>query len=135
MVHLLEGGLRVICFHTTVKKSDLVELVDRALSGPMTLVAVPTISRPAALFAVEKELRVVTEDVYAFDRLQSHLVPDYVIMTEEEVGCVERVRQCPRADWPVMLVSDPIARYLGLELGTSVLVHERSGTTNVRHVR
>ena len=134
-VYVLGTELRVVCFQRLVKKSDIAALVAQGLRGLQVLVTVPGISRPAAVFAAEQSVHVLTEDMYALDRLQSRLVPSYTLLTEDEVHQLETRHCCPRTHWPTLPSLDPVALYLGLQPGMSVRIRTRAGLVNLRHVR
>ena len=77
-MYVLGTELRVVCFQRLVKKSDIAALVTQGLCGLQVLVTVPGISRPAAVFAAEQSVHVLTEDMYALTD-STHAWPwDYI---------------------------------------------------------
>lgn len=123
----------VMQFATSIKKSDVVRLLERETMGPV-LVTGPAMSAPAQALLVLNGLEYVQDVTFAFDRMTSELVPLYTQLTDPEVKALEAHHRCRRSDWPSLRRDDPIVLYHGFKAGTSVKVHEQTGMVDYRHI-
>jgi hypothetical protein len=111
--YMLEDTSTIICFIQSIKKSDVVSLIDTNETNIM--LTGPTISRPALLLATSHGIEVVIDELYAFDRMKSNLLPTYTIMNMDEIILMETKHECARVCWPTLRIDDPLALYLGLK--------------------
>jgi DNA-directed RNA polymerase subunit H (RpoH/RPB5) len=132
-IYILEDGTKIICFLQSIKKSDVLSMIHESETVDIKLTG-PSISRPASLLAEDNNIEIINDDLYAFDRMESNLMPTYTTMTSEEIACMESKHKCPRTQWPRLCETDPLALYLGIKRGTCVFVCDISGIINVRHV-
>lgn len=132
--YTLDDDSIIICFEQSVKKSEIVSIVEAYPGTTVTMITGPGISRPALLIATLNSIEFVNEELYAFDRMQSNLLPTYSIMTTEDIRNMEIKHKCVRSNWPTLPETDPVALYLGLKHGTCLFVYDQSGVLNVRHI-
>jgi DNA-directed RNA polymerase subunit H (RpoH/RPB5) len=131
-IYTLENTLKIICFTQSIRKSDVVSLIDAKETNIM--LTGPNISRPALSLAASHDIEVVNDDLYAFDRMKSNLLPTYTIMTIPEIIHLETKHKCTRDCWPTLRADDPMSLYLGIKKGTCLFVTDRQGIVNIRHV-
>jgi len=134
IVYTLDNDSIIICFTQSIKKSEVVSMIESYTEGTVTMITGPGISRPAHALAVQHSIEFVSDDLYAFDRMQSNLLPTYTIMTPDDICSMEIKHKCTRSNWPTLPSTDPVALYLGLTHGMCLFVYDRSGVSNVRHV-
>ena len=98
------------------------------------MVTGPAISRPALLIAHEQDIEFVKDEIFMYDKLASHLVPIYTIMSEEESVRMEKKYSCNRLQWPLICANDPIVLYMGFKGNTCFSVCDQTGTVNIRYL-
>lgn len=120
----MADGCIILAFHDALKKSDIQGILDHhdPPEYARILVTAPSLSRMAGILADDHGLESISCSVYAIDRLSPVYVPRYTIMSEADIGTLERAHRCSRRDWPTMLRTDPIAQYLGLRRGACVRI-------------
>jgi DNA-directed RNA polymerase subunit H (RpoH/RPB5) len=131
--YILEDGTKIMCFIQSIKKSDVMSIIQESETVYITLTG-PSISRPASVLAEEHNIEIINDDIYTLDRMTSNLTPMYKTMTHDEIVYMESKHKCPRTQWPALCETDPLALYLGIKKGTCVFVCDISGVVNIRHV-
>jgi hypothetical protein len=131
-IYTLEDTWKIVCFKQSIKKSDVISIIDE--NETKIMLTGPNISRPALLLATSHAIEVVNDDLYAFDRMKSNLLPTYTIMNMTDIIHMETKHKCARVCWPTLRIDDPLSLYLGLKTGTCLFVTDKQGIVNIRHV-
>jgi DNA-directed RNA polymerase subunit H (RpoH/RPB5) len=111
----------VIRIEGSFKKHHGISILPFKTESQMLVIA-DKISRPAySMLQDSQGVECLEMNLCLFDRMKSTLVPRYIKCTEHAIVTMEDKYKCLRQNWPVLCMSDPIARYLGFTEGTVVV--------------